>query len=57
MVMVIVILYSLIFRYKSMGLATVQLREHMMRMKVLTEMNRSSVETMNNKIVMKSNVI
>ena len=40
-----------------MGLATVQSREHMVRMKVLKEMHRSGVETMRNKIGMKSNVI
>lgn len=40
-----------------MGLATVQSREHMVRLKVLKEMNRSGVEIMRSKIAMKSNVI
>lgn len=43
--------------YRSMGLATVQSREHMVRLKVLKEMNRSGVESMRSKIGMKSNVI
>lgn len=46
-----------ICRYKSMGLATVQSREHVVRMKVIKEMNRSGVEAMRSKIGMKSNVI
>ncbi|OWM77262.1 hypothetical protein CDL15_Pgr028899 [Punica granatum] len=43
--------------YRSMGLATVQSREQMVRMKVMKEMNRSGVEAMRTKIGMKSNVI
>ncbi|CAN8314961.1 unnamed protein product [Cochlearia groenlandica] len=50
------IVTSLASRYKSMGLATVQSKEHIVRMKVMREMNkrgaRSSV-----KLGMKSNVI
>jgi pre-60S factor REI1 len=45
------------FRYRSMGLATVQSREQMVRMKVMKQMNRSGVEAMRTKIGMKSNVI
>lgn len=45
------------FRYRSMGLATVQSREQMVRMKVMKQMNRSGVEAMRSKIGMKSNVI
>lgn len=45
------------FRYKSMGLATVQSREKMAKMKVMKEMNRTGVEAMRSKIAMKSNVI
>lgn len=45
------------FRYRSMGLTTVQSREQIVRMKVLKEMNRSGVENMRTKIAMKSNVI
>ncbi|PHU00633.1 hypothetical protein BC332_30420 [Capsicum chinense] len=44
-------------RYGSMGLATVQSREHMVELKVLKAMNKSGVENMHNKIGMKSNVI
>lgn len=40
-----------------MGLATVQTRENMVRMKVIKEMNRSGVEAMRTKIAMKNNVI
>lgn len=40
-----------------MGLATVQSREQMVRMKVIKAMNRSGVEAMRTKIGMKSNVI
>lgn len=40
-----------------MGLATVQSREHIVKMKVLKAMNKSGVEVMRNKIGMKSNVI
>lgn len=40
-----------------MGLATVQSREQMVRMKVMKEMSRSGVEHMRSKIGMKSNVI
>jgi pre-60S factor REI1 len=40
-----------------MGLATVQSREQMVRMKVMKQMNRSGVEAMRTKIGMKSNVI
>ncbi|WCJ30524.1 hypothetical protein M5689_012078 [Euphorbia peplus] len=48
---------SLAARYKSMGLVTVQSREHMVRMKVLKEMRRSGVDAMRSKMGMKSNVI
>ncbi|KAK1291063.1 hypothetical protein QJS10_CPB18g00195 [Acorus calamus] len=48
---------SLASRYRSMGLATVQSKQQMMRMKVLKEMNRSGVDAMRSKIGMKSNVI
>ncbi|XP_044471161.1 cytoplasmic 60S subunit biogenesis factor REI1 homolog 1-like [Mangifera indica] len=48
---------ALASRYRSMGLATVQSREQMVRMKVMKEMNRSGVEAMRTKIGMKSNVI
>ncbi|OIT24565.1 PREDICTED: cytoplasmic 60S subunit biogenesis factor REI1 homolog 1-like [Nicotiana attenuata] len=48
---------ALAARYRSMGLATVQSREHMVKMKVLKAMNKSGVEVMRNKIGMKSNVI
>ncbi|KAF8400288.1 hypothetical protein HHK36_013585 [Tetracentron sinense] len=48
---------ALASRYRSMGLATVQSREHTLRMKVMREMNRSGVEMMRSKIGMKSNVI
>ncbi|KAJ4707686.1 cytoplasmic 60S subunit biogenesis factor REI1-like 1-like [Melia azedarach] len=48
---------ALASRYKSMGLATVQTRENMVRMKVIKEMNRSGVEAMRTKIAMKNNVI
>ncbi|KAK2399128.1 cytoplasmic 60S subunit biogenesis factor REI1 protein [Trifolium repens] len=44
-------------RYRSMGLATVQSREQLVRMKVLKQMNRSGVEQMRSKMGMKSNVI
>lgn len=40
-----------------MGLATVQSKEPIIRMKVLKEMNHSGVEAMRSKIGMKSNVI
>ncbi|XP_044463884.1 cytoplasmic 60S subunit biogenesis factor REI1 homolog 1-like [Mangifera indica] len=48
---------ALASRYRSMGLATIQSREQMVRMKVMKEMNRSGVEAMRTKIGMKSNVI
>ncbi|OIW09259.1 hypothetical protein TanjilG_01230 [Lupinus angustifolius] len=48
---------ALASRYRSMGLATVQSREQMLRMKVLKEMNKVGVEIMRSKIGMKSNVI
>ncbi|XP_059459797.1 cytoplasmic 60S subunit biogenesis factor REI1 homolog 1 [Corylus avellana] len=48
---------ALAARYRSMGLATVQSREQMVRMKVMKQMNRSGVEAMRTKIGMKSNVI
>ncbi|KAJ3698733.1 hypothetical protein LUZ61_002438 [Rhynchospora tenuis] len=44
-------------RYKSMGLATVQSREQIVRMKVLKEMRKHGVDAMRSKIGMKSNVI
>ncbi len=40
-----------------MGLATLQSKEQMVRMKVMKEMNRSGVETMRTKIGLKNNVI
>ncbi|KAL1532342.1 Cytoplasmic 60S subunit biogenesis factor REI1 2 [Salvia divinorum] len=48
---------ALASRYKSMGLATVQSREHVVRMKVLKAMSSSGVEAMRSKMGMKSNVI
>ncbi|KAJ6800213.1 cytoplasmic 60S subunit biogenesis factor REI1-like protein 1 [Iris pallida] len=48
---------SLASRYRNMGLATVQSREHMVRMKVIREMNRRGVDAMRSKMGMKSNVI
>ncbi|PIM99869.1 C2H2-type Zn-finger protein [Handroanthus impetiginosus] len=48
---------ALASRYKSMGLATVQSREHAVRMKVIKAMNKSGVEAMRSKIGMKSNNI
>ncbi|MQL68400.1 hypothetical protein Taro_000710 [Colocasia esculenta] len=48
---------SLASRYRSMGLATVQSRQQIVRMKVMREMNRSGVEAMRTKIGMKNNVI
>lgn len=53
----IAITIALASRYKSMGLATLQSRERMVRMKVLKEMNRTGVEHMRSKMGMKSNVI
>lgn len=53
----IMISVALASRYKSMGLTTVQSREHRVRMKVMKEMQRSGVEAMRSKIGMKSNVI
>ncbi|KAH9798539.1 hypothetical protein KPL71_000048 [Citrus sinensis] len=44
-------------RYKSMGLATVQTREHMVRMKVIKEMNRTGVEAMRTRVGMKNNIM
>lgn len=40
-----------------MGLATVQSREQLVRMKVMKAMNRSGVEAMRTKIGMKNNII
>ncbi|XP_077238333.1 zinc finger protein 622 [Tasmannia lanceolata] len=48
---------ALASRYRSLGLATVQSKEQMVRMKVLKEMNRSGVQAMRSKMGMKSNVI
>ncbi|XP_041022447.1 cytoplasmic 60S subunit biogenesis factor REI1 homolog 1-like [Juglans microcarpa x Juglans regia] len=48
---------ALASRYRSMGLATVQSREQLVRMKVMKQMNRSGVEAMRTKSGMKSNVI
>lgn len=48
---------ALAARYKSMGLATVQSKERIIRMKVLKEISRSGVEAMRSKMGMKSNVI
>ncbi|XP_008776891.1 cytoplasmic 60S subunit biogenesis factor REI1 homolog 1-like [Phoenix dactylifera] len=48
---------SLASRYRILGLATVQSKERIVRMKVLREMNRNGVEGMRSKIGMKSNVI
>ncbi|GAV77891.1 LOW QUALITY PROTEIN: zf-C2H2_2 domain-containing protein/zf-met domain-containing protein [Cephalotus follicularis] len=41
---------ALASRYRSMGLATVQSREQMVRMKVMKQMNKSGVEAMRSKI-------
>ncbi|KAK6274253.1 hypothetical protein POUND7_011336 [Theobroma cacao] len=48
---------ALASRYRSMGLATVQSREQIVRMKVMKQMNRSGVEAMRTKVGMKNNVI
>ncbi|KAL6344655.1 hypothetical protein AAG906_002561 [Vitis piasezkii] len=48
---------ALASRYRSMGLATVQSREQIVRMKVMKQMNKSGIEAMRSKIGMKSNVI
>lgn len=40
-----------------MGLATVQSREQIVRMKVLKQMSKTGVENMRSKMGMKSNVI
>ncbi|KAG8487442.1 hypothetical protein CXB51_016234 [Gossypium anomalum] len=48
---------ALPFRYRSMGLATMQSKEQIVRMKVMKAMNRSGVETMRTKVGMKNNVI
>lgn len=40
-----------------MGLATVQSKEPIVRMKVMREINRRGIESMRSKIGMKSNVI
>ncbi|XP_072953618.1 cytoplasmic 60S subunit biogenesis factor REI1 homolog 2-like [Typha angustifolia] len=48
---------SLASRYRSMGLATVQSKQQLVRLKVLREMNRTGVEAMRTKMGMKSNVI
>ncbi|XP_009769243.1 LOW QUALITY PROTEIN: cytoplasmic 60S subunit biogenesis factor REI1 homolog 1 [Nicotiana sylvestris] len=53
----VVITAALTSRYRSMGLATVQSWEHMVKMKVLKAMNRCGVDAMRSKIGMKSNVI
>ncbi|CAA3007192.1 cytoplasmic 60S subunit biogenesis factor REI1 homolog 1 [Olea europaea subsp. europaea] len=53
----IAIAAALASRYKSMGLATVQSREHMVRLKVMKAMTKTGVEAMRSKIGMKSNVI
>ncbi|KAJ7966061.1 cytoplasmic 60S subunit biogenesis factor REI1-like 1-like [Quillaja saponaria] len=48
---------ALASRYRSMGLATVQSREQMVRMKVLKQMNRLGAEAMRTKIGLRNNVI
>lgn len=48
---------ALASRYKSMGLETVQTREHMVRMKVIKEMNRTGAEAMRTRIGMKNNIV
>nr|AFK41799.1 unknown [Lotus japonicus] len=48
---------ALASRYRSMGLATVQSREQIVRMKVLKQMSKTGVENMRSKMGMKSNVI
>ncbi|KAJ3696219.1 hypothetical protein LUZ60_001596 [Juncus effusus] len=48
---------ALASRYKNMGLATVQSKEQIVRMKILKEMNRNGVDMMRTKMGMKSNVI
>ncbi|KAG5244533.1 zinc finger protein [Salix suchowensis] len=50
------IMAALASRYRSMGLATVQSREQMVRMKVMKQVSRSA-EAMRTKISMKNNVI
>ncbi|KAJ8561135.1 hypothetical protein K7X08_027325 [Anisodus acutangulus] len=45
---------ALASRYRSMGLATVQSREQMVKMKVLKAMNRCDVDAMRSKIGMKA---
>ncbi|KAJ8758764.1 hypothetical protein K2173_000485 [Erythroxylum novogranatense] len=51
------IIAALASRYRSMGLATVASREHMVRMKVMKQMNRTNAEAMRTKIGLKNNVI
>ncbi|XVE71366.1 hypothetical protein DITRI_Ditri10aG0144600 [Diplodiscus trichospermus] len=48
---------ALTSRYRSMGIATVQSREQIVRMKVMKAMNRSGVEAMRTKVGMKNNII
>ncbi|KAL4332827.1 hypothetical protein GQ457_07G037050 [Hibiscus cannabinus] len=48
---------ALASRYRSMGIATVQSREQIVRMKVVKAMNGKGVEAMRTKIGMKNNVI
>nr|GMD26304.1 cytoplasmic 60S subunit biogenesis factor REI1 homolog 1-like [Ipomoea batatas] len=48
---------ALASRYRSMGLATVQSRENMVKMKVMKAMNRSGHEAMRTKIGIRNNVI
>ncbi|CAN1185095.1 Cytoplasmic 60S subunit biogenesis factor REI1 homolog 1 [Linum perenne] len=48
---------TLAARYRSMGLATVQSKEQIVRMKVLKAMKQSGVEALRTKIGLKNNVI
>ncbi|CAN0860112.1 Cytoplasmic 60S subunit biogenesis factor REI1 homolog 1 [Linum grandiflorum] len=48
---------TLAARYRSMGLATVQSKEQIVRMKVMKAMKRSGVEALRTKIGLKNNVI
>ncbi|GKV48568.1 hypothetical protein SLEP1_g55367 [Rubroshorea leprosula] len=49
--------FVIIFRYRSMGLATIHSKEQIVRMKVMKEMNRSGVDAMRTKLGIKDNVV
>ncbi|XXG51598.1 hypothetical protein AAC387_Pa03g0131 [Persea americana] len=53
----IALIFSLVSRYRRMGLITIQSKEHNVRLKVLKGMSRCGVEAMRSKIGMKSNII